>query len=278
MRLLISTVILGLVPSAVSFTFTNKHENFLHARITPKTLNSYQGPLYMSDSQPSDSSSEDLIDTVDVESEDYNPTEGEAIVTSLLDEMPLDITANINKESRAKINEALLKLEQVTSIEDPTTSPLLNGVWSLRYAGGYTSDWALPSPTRQLALFLYSGGYSPGIFALSLAQNLPKAICETGDLTISMSRDQPRIEATIGVKFIGGTENEISVKARLDVDSAVRFTETYESASVLGQSVEIPEALQYSRDLIVTYVDEDILVVRDASGVPEVLVRKEYGA
>ena len=127
-------------------------------------------------------------------------------------------------------------------------------------------------------MFLYSGGYSPGIFALSLAQNLPKAICETGDLSISISREQPRIEATIGIKLIGGTENEISVKCRLDVESSVRLTETYESASVLGQSVEIPEALQYSRELIVTYVDEDILVVRDASGVPEVLVRKEYGA
>ena len=145
MRLSNLIFFIGLVQSSYAFTFTYQHENFLHATKHQTRLTS---PLFMSDSQPSDSSSEDLIDTVDVESEDYNPTEGEAIVTSLLDEMPSEITGNINKESRAKINEALLKLEQVTSIEDPTTSPLLNGVWSLRYAGGYTSDWALPSPTR----------------------------------------------------------------------------------------------------------------------------------
>ncbi len=36
-----------------------------------------------------------------------------------------------------------------------------------------------------------------------------------------------------------------------------------------------PQALQYARDLYVTYVDEDLLIIRDASGVPEVLVRKE---
>ena len=90
----------------------------------------------------------------------------------------------------------------------------------------------------------------------------------------AISRAQPRIEAKIDVKFLGGTTEEIVVKARLDVDSGLRFTETYESASVLGQTVDIPEALQYARDLYVSYVDEDVLVVRDGTGVPEILVRK----
>ena len=91
---------------------------------------------------------------------------------------------------------------------------------------------------------------------------------------IAISREQPRIEATVPVKFLGGTENEVVVSARLDVDSSVRLTETYESATVLGNSIDLPQAVQYSRDLYVTYVDDDLLVVRDASGVPEVLVRK----
>ena len=54
----------------------------------------------------------------------------------------------------------------------------------------------------------------------------------------------------------------------------MRFNEVYESASVLGQTLDLPEALQYSRELYVSYVDEDILVVRDGAGVPEILVRK----
>jgi hypothetical protein len=33
--------------------------------------------------------------------------------------------------------------------------------------------------------------------------------------------------------------------------------------------------LQYSRLLFVTYLDKDLMVVRDETGVPEVLVRKE---
>ena len=90
----------------------------------------------------------------------------------------------------------------------------------------------------------------------------------------AISRVQPRIEAKIEVQFFGGSKESIEVKARLKEESGLRFTETYESASVLGQTIDLPEALQYSRDLYVSYVDEDILVVRDGAGVPEILVRK----
>lgn len=67
-------------------------------------------------------------------------------------------------------------------------SPLLNGVWELHYAAGYEADWALPSRTRQLALILYSGGYSPDLFALNLANKLPSVLVDVGDLEISISR------------------------------------------------------------------------------------------
>lgn len=129
--------------------------------------------------------------------------------------------------------------------------------------------------SRQLALFLYSGGYSPGLFALNLAQKLPSQIVSVGDLEISISREQPRIEAKVDVKTFGSFASSVVVKARLEVESEVRLRETYESATVMDRNIELPELLQYSRDLYVTYVDEDILVVRDGSGVPELLVRKE---
>ena len=134
----------------------------------------------MADDFPSDSSTEDMID---VQSEEIEPTPSENIITSILDELPTD-SMTTSKETRAKINEALLKLECMNPTDDPTSSALLNGVWSLKYAGGYDDEWALNSPTRQIALFLYSGGYSPGLFALSLANSLPTALVEVGDLEI----------------------------------------------------------------------------------------------
>ncbi|EJK75970.1 hypothetical protein THAOC_02292 [Thalassiosira oceanica] len=229
------------------------------------------------DSYPSDSS-EDQHFTVEEESsttidvENKPSTDSEAVVSSIIDYLPSTL-GEVSSEDRAAINEAVLRLEALNPTEDPAYSPLINGVWALKYAGGY-SDSKIPSPTRQLALFLYSGGYSPGLFALSLAQNLPSQLVELGDLEISISRAQPRIEAKIDVKLFGGSEEAVEVKARLEEESGLRFTETYESASVLGQTIDIPEQLQYSRELYVSYVDDDILVVRDGAGVPEILVRK----
>lgn len=185
-----------------------------------------------------------------------------------------NLSGDVSNEIRSKINEALIKLESLNPTESPAMSPIFNGVWTLRYSGGYDSNFALPSPTRQAALFLYSGGYSPGLFALSLAQQLPSSVVEVGELQIIISRLQPRIEAKVDVKLLGDTNQEIKLEADLDVMSDVRFKETYRKfAKFFDREITIPDALQYSRDLYITYLDDDLLVVRDGSGIPEILVR-----
>lgn len=232
-----------------------------------------QKGTYLFMSEPSDTSSDDE-NVITIESEPFEPTEEEALVTSVLDQLPSFTVTN--KEQRVSINEALLKLERLNPTPDAATSPLINGVWELRYAGGYTSEWALNSPTRQLALFLYSGGYSPGLFAISLAQQLPSGLVELDDIEISISRDQPRVEARLKAGFFGQSpQQEVVVRTELRVQSGVRLQEVYESAEVLGQTISIPTQLKYSRDLYVTYVDDDLMIIRDGSGVPEVLVRKD---
>lgn len=236
-------------------------------------------------SAPSDSATEEQefagygsSSTVAVEGKDYNGTPGEELVNSVLDLMPSDSAfSSVSPEQRAAINEALYKLEALNPTDAPASSPLLNGVWSLRYCGGYTSEFALPSPTRQLALFLYDGGYSPGMFTYTLAQSLPKQLVDTDDLEITIQRSNPRVTASIRVRLLGGAvDGTVAVQARLDTESGMRLRETYESAAILGQPArDFPTLLQYARELYVTYLDEDLLIVRDGSGVPEVLVRKE---
>lgn len=112
------------------------------------------------DSYPSDSS-EDQHFTVEEESsttidvENKPSTDSEAVVSSIIDYLPSTL-GEVSSEDRAAINEAVLRLEALNPTEDPAYSPLINGVWALKYAGGY-SDSKIPSPTRQLALFLVSG-------------------------------------------------------------------------------------------------------------------------
>lgn len=146
------------------------------------------------DSYPSDSSEDAHFsveqtegDAIDVENKPS--TASESVVSSILDYLPgsLASSGEMTSEDRAAINESILKLEALNPTEDPVYSPLINGVWMLKYAGGY-SESKLPSPTRDLALFLYSGGYSPGLFALTLAQKLPPQLVELGDLEICESK------------------------------------------------------------------------------------------
>lgn len=263
--------IIGAVTIASNEAFTTMQSNVRSSFTNHKKNPTITFMSDMADDFPSDSSTEDLIDVI---SETIEPTQSDTIITSILDELPTDSSFATDKETRASINEALLKLECMNPTEDPALSTLMNGVWTLKYAGGYENEGALSSPTRQIALFLYSGGYSPGLFALSLANSLPTALVEVGDLEIAISREQPRIEASIDVKLFGGTSNGVIVKTALETKSGVRMTEIYESASVLGQNIDLPKAVQYSRDLYITYLDEDIMVVRDGSGVPEILMRK----
>jgi hypothetical protein len=228
--------------------------------------------LFMESDAPSDTSTDD--DSILTVAYEDLTDRSESVVNSVLNQLPTAM-GEVTTETRTAINEALYKLEALNPTSNPTMSPLLNGVWELRYAAGYSAEWSLPSPTRQLALFLYSGGYSPGLFALSLAKQLPVGLVDVGPVEISISREQPRVEASVKVKLISGSlENDVTVRARLEVQSQVRMKETYETVSILDQEMELPSFIQYSRDLYVTYVDEDLLVVRDASGVPEILVRK----
>jgi hypothetical protein len=242
-------------------------------------------------SEPSDTSSDDWTDEIvdidgedDIFSEETSSTatatapREEVIVTNLMDLMPATATADVSAETRAAINEALYQLEKLNPTKETTVSPLLNGIWDLRYAGGYSSEGALASPTRQIALFLYSGGYSPALFLLTIIQKLlPGQLVELQNLEISISRSQPRVEGTVQFRIGNGSfTGKAKVTSRLETMSSVRMKETYESASFQdSNAIEIPPFLQYSRDIYVTYVDADLLIVRDASGIPEVLVRKE---
>eukprot|EP00980_Cylindrotheca_fusiformis_P000342 scaffold91_cov127-Cylindrotheca_fusiformis.AAC.2 len=227
---------------------------------------------FVSDESSSDTSSieREQSDVVTIKSEEVT-SKAESVVSAVLDSIPFTL-GEVSEADRSMINEVLLRLEALNPAIEPARSPSLNGEWELRYSGGFTTEGALMSPTRQIALFLYSGGYSPGLFALSLAQKLPKSLVSVGEMKIDICEEQPRIQATVDLKSPFG-DSTVVVKARLMPESDIRLRETYESAEVMGRNVELPEFLQYSRELYVTYVDEDLLVVRNGSGIPELLVR-----
>lgn len=278
-----TAICLLLLFAPLSMGFTLLASKSLGSRTSGVSIESSLMPLL---SEPSDTSADWDDEIVNIESTSAVAADGESDTTlkTLLELMPSSATAEVSSETRAAINEAIVLLEKCNPTAQPTVSPLLNGVWDLRYAGGISPEGALASPTRQFALFLYSGGYSPGLYILTILQKwLPKQVGELQNLEIAISRSQPRVEATLQFS-IGGTRSSsdrnfvgtAKVVSRLETMSSVRLKESYESVSFQDlQALEIPSFLQYSRELYITYLDDDIMIARDASGIPEVLVRKE---
>ena len=180
----------------------------------------------------------------------------------------------VSEDLRSTVIELLMKVEAANPTDAPATSPLLNGVWELVYSGNYAPGPFAVSPTRQLALFLYAGGYTPGLFALNVARQLPGGLVDAGPLTLAINRAQPRIEASSTVTLPGMAEQAVKVRATLEAESAVRLRETHTEFDAFGRTVNLPAALQYTRRMYVSYVDDELLVVKDESGIPDILLRK----
>lgn len=68
---------------------------------------------------------------------------------------------------RLLVSEMLTKVEATCPETQPAYSALMNGEWEVVYSGG-VSPGPVPSPTREIALLMYAGGFTPGSFLLSV--------------------------------------------------------------------------------------------------------------
>lgn len=176
---------------------------------------------------------------------------------------------------RVAVNELLLQLERGNPTQQPARSPLLNGVWEVTFAGLY-GPGLLDSPTREFALLLYTGGFSAGV-VMQFLNKLPPPLASQlslNGMTVEICRDQPRVESTTKVRVLG-SEQTVVLSSQLEVESDVRLKELFTQSTLLNLKLPLSGPAKFSRDLYVTYLDKDLLVVRDASGVPDVLLRKD---
>merc|ERR1712003_115669 len=201
-----------------------------------------------------------------------------AVVDSLDTDISEGIKASLielieegNDEYRMQINEMLYQLESRNLTMYPTTSPLLNGVWEFKYLPGIAPGF-VPSPTREIALFMYAGGYTPGKFLFDVSQRLPSSLLEILETKITISPSQPRGKITASVKVFNNSF-PVELRTSLDAESDVRMREIYLDAEAVGRDVTIPANLRTERVFYITYLDEDLLISRDESGTPDVLYR-----
>ena len=162
---------------------------------------------------------------------------------------------------RIVVGEVLLALEAANPTPAPATSELLNGKWK----------------------FLYATGASPGLKALQLllrgSKSAPKSpsgaeIVDVQDTYLTIRSEQPRATSSVKVRLLS-FESELRLTSTLEPESAVRLLETYDAAESTSAGLRLPlqSAAQYKRSMLVSYLDDELLVVRDAMGRADVLQR-----
>jgi len=174
-----------------------------------------------------------------------------------------------------EVNECILQLSAANPTSVPARSSLLNGKWEICYAGA-PAPGLFDSPTRPLALALYAAPLSPSVLAQGFSKLGGAATLGAQVVTIvSEEAGQPRVSAETSVAVFGGQPNTVALRANLSPCSDVALRETFVEAEALGQRSLLPGPLAISRTLSVVFLDEDLLIVRDEGGLPNVLRRAD---
>ncbi|KAG6549215.1 hypothetical protein Mapa_009201 [Marchantia paleacea] len=193
--------------------------------------------------------------------------------------------------ARIDVNEKILALERMNPTPRPTTSPFLEGLWEFQYAGAR----------------------SPGLVAAKiLLKRFPSALASLTSLTITIL-DGENAKATGSLKFFNSVESSFTLTTKLAVEGPVKLKEEYVEGlfapptvtegnvptqfkgfvdqiaaaverlpsavkDVINGGVKLPLTNTFSRELLISYLDEEVMIVRDKSGIPDVLVRIEAPA
>lgn len=216
---------------------------------TSRAWSSSLSRLRMSDEAPSDTpelSQQSWSST----STTYSPRSGSAVKDLLL--------STTSMLTRGEINEYVLALERINPTQDPAYSKLLNGVWDLKSMGFG----------------------SPGLVGLQVLKAISPDSVDS--VTITISSVAPRVVASTALKVASARIN-VEVTTDIQAEGGMRLKETVSAvkigtfdvplSSVPGMS-SLPAALK-ERSLFITYLDADLLVVRDELGTPEILTRKD---
>ncbi|KAM1079381.1 hypothetical protein FF1_014217 [Malus domestica] len=197
------------------------------------------------------------------------------------------VTGKTTDMERIDVNERITALERVNPTPRPTTSPFLEGRWN----------------------FEWFGSGSPGLFAARfLFERFPSTLASLRKMQVVIKDGNAMITAKL--KVLNSIESKFTLSTKLTVEGPVRMKEQYvegvlemptvieetipdQLKGALGQAVntvqqlplpirdafssglKVPLPGSFERLFMISYLDTEILIIRDAAGVPEVLTRLE---
>ncbi|PON45331.1 Plastid lipid-associated protein/fibrillin conserved domain containing protein [Trema orientale] len=186
---------------------------------------------------------------------------------------------------RIDVNERITGLERLNPTPRPTTSPFLEGRWN----------------------FEWFGSGSPGLFAARfIFERFPSNLANLSKMDVIVKDGSAKITANF--RFLNSIESKFTLSTKLTVEGPLRMKEEYaegvfetpkvieetvpeqlkgalgQAASTIQQlpvpvrdaligGLKLPLSGSFQRLFMISYLDDEILIIRDTSGVPEVLTR-----
>ncbi|CAI0406673.1 unnamed protein product [Linum tenue] len=190
------------------------------------------------------------------------------------------VTGKLTEVQQIDVNERITGLERLNPTPRPTTSPYLEGRWN----------------------FEWFGAGSPGLFAARLLfQRFPSDLANFSNMDVVIKEGKARIESTVTLSSQLTVEGPLRMKEEyiegiLETPKVIEEAVPEQLKGVLGQAIStvqqlpvpirdliagglrIPLTGTFQRLFLISYLDEEILIMRDAAGVPEVLTRLEAPA
>ncbi|KAL3623789.1 putative plastid-lipid-associated protein 13, chloroplastic [Castilleja foliolosa] len=199
------------------------------------------------------------------------------------------VTGKTTDMQRIDVNERIVSLERLNPTPRPTTSPYLEGRWN----------------------FEWFGSGSPGLFgAHFLFERFPTELANLLKVDVVIKDGYTKVAASL--KLLNSIESKFIISSKLSVEGPLRMKEEYiegflESPKVDEESIpqqlrgalnqaantvqqlpvpikdvmagglKIPIGGTFERLFLISYLDDEILIIRDVAGVPEVLTRLDPG-
>ncbi|CAK9148464.1 unnamed protein product [Ilex paraguariensis] len=195
------------------------------------------------------------------------------------------VTGKTTDMHRIDVNERIIGLERLNPTLRPTTSPFLEGRWN----------------------FEWFGSGSPGLFtARIIFERFPSNLANLWKMDVVIKDGYAKITAIM--RLLNSIESKFILSTKLSVEGPLRFKEEsieglLEAPKVdedtipeqvrgaFGQAVstvrqlpapimdavasglKIPLSGTFQRLFMISYLDDEILIIRDTAGVPQVLTR-----
>ncbi|XP_051219519.1 probable plastid-lipid-associated protein 13, chloroplastic [Lolium perenne] len=197
------------------------------------------------------------------------------------------VSGKTTEMQKIDVNERIVGLERLNPTPRPTTSPYLEGRWN----------------------FEWFGDNSPGAFAARiLFERSPTSVAHFTGLDVVIRDGYSKLSSNI--KLFNTIQNRFVLTTQLSVEGPIRMKEEYvegfletpkiseetlpeQLKGFLGQTagalqqlpapirdavsegVKLPLNGMFQRLFMISYLDEEILIIRDAAGAPDVLTKLE---